>query len=84
MATLRGILKQRESEYVPASLIALGYTGLGQLDPAFEWLKVGCAERAEWMHHAAIEPMLDPLRKDPRFEGVLKCVGLLPPPAIEP
>ncbi len=83
-ATLRGIIEQRETEYVPASLIALAYTGLGQPDRAFEWLHTGCIERAEWMHHAAIEPMLDPLRKDPRFEGVLRCVGLVPPPAIGP
>ncbi|MBK5254915.1 MAG: hypothetical protein JJE39_02680, partial [Vicinamibacteria bacterium] len=73
---LADLLKEREKNYVSATLIALAQTGLGQKDAAFDWLQQGCDEHAEWMELVAVEPLLDPLRKDPRFAGILKCVGL--------
>ncbi len=77
---LEDLLKERERTYVSATLIALAHTGLGQTDSAFEWLRRGCEEHAEWMHLVAVEPLLDPLRKDSRFAEILKCVGLESPP----
>ncbi|MBK5255926.1 MAG: protein kinase, partial [Vicinamibacteria bacterium] len=39
---LADLLKEREKNYVSATLIALAQTGLGQKDAAFDWLQQGC------------------------------------------
>ena len=56
-------------KYVPASPIAMIYTGLGEKDKAIEWLEKGYEERSIGGPPAGIkvEPEFDPLRSDPRF-----------------
>ncbi len=76
---LADLLKEQEKNYVSPTLIALAYTGLGQTNKAFEWLQRGCDQHAEWMHLVAVEPLLDPLRKDRRFMAILKCAALETP-----
>ncbi len=56
--------------------IAAIYAGLGDNDQAF-----ACLEKAYEQHDAKlvylkVEPLLDPLRSDPRFAGLLRRVGL--------
>jgi TolB-like protein/DNA-binding winged helix-turn-helix (wHTH) protein/Flp pilus assembly protein TadD len=70
-------LKQTsEKEYLPASSIALIYAGLGEKDQAFVWLNKAYEQRAFQMQWIKIEPRWDGLRSDPRFEDLLRRIGL--------
>lgn len=73
---LESLKERQQREYVPAFSIALIYVGLGQTDPAFEWLEKALDERSSWLGSLKIEPMLDVLRADPRFDELLKRIGL--------
>jgi TolB-like protein/DNA-binding winged helix-turn-helix (wHTH) protein/tetratricopeptide (TPR) repeat protein len=86
----RGVLRQWTKEleqliatkqsYFPG-LLADAYTQLGKKDKAFYWLEEGCRQ-----HHLAIsdpilqffkvEPTFAPLRSDPRYNDLLRRVGL--------
>jgi eukaryotic-like serine/threonine-protein kinase len=70
-------LKQTSGkEYLPATSIALIYAGLGEKDQAFVWLDKAYEERAFQMQWIGIEPRWDSLRSDPRFEDLLRRMGL--------
>ncbi len=64
--------------YVPSCHIARIYAGLGDREQAFAWLQRACEERATRLAHLKVEPTFDPLRSDPRFADLLRCVGLSP------
>jgi len=64
--------------YVPSIYMALVYTGLHDLNPAFEWLDRAADERSEYLVYLPSEPLADPLRGDPRFEQLLNRIGLKP------
>ncbi len=72
-------LKQAsEQEYVPATSVALIYAGLGEKDQAFAWLDKAYEQRAFQMQWMKIEPRWDSLRADPRFQDLIRRVGLPP------
>jgi TolB-like protein/DNA-binding winged helix-turn-helix (wHTH) protein/Tfp pilus assembly protein PilF len=52
--------------------LAFGYAGLGEKDLAFEWLRRGYEERSTNMIFLKVEPLLDSLRDDPRFQDLLR------------
>jgi tetratricopeptide (TPR) repeat protein len=52
--------------------LAVMYTGLGDTDAAFEWMKASVEERSAWIWLLKIDPLLDPLRSDPRFQDLLR------------
>ena len=56
--------------------IALVYAALGEIDLAFVWLEKAYERRAEALCNTKTDPKLDPLRRDPRFAGLLKRIGL--------
>jgi len=70
---LKEIAKHR---YVPAYAFALLYAGLGEKDQAFQWLERGYQDRAFDMPYLKVDPLIDSLRSDPRFEDLLRRVGL--------
>ncbi|MHC4534031.1 MAG: TPR end-of-group domain-containing protein, partial [Planctomycetota bacterium] len=69
---LQEALVRSKEEYVPASLFSLIYAHLNDKNRAFNWLN----KVIEQQHWSAIllkvDPFWDPLRKDPRFNDVLK------------
>jgi tetratricopeptide (TPR) repeat protein len=71
---LKGMLSSREP--VSPFFIALVYTALGEKDAAFRWLDSSVTERSGSVRYLKIEPRLDPLRSDPRFDALLQRVGL--------
>lgn len=62
--------------YVPPSYFAIVWMALDNKDQAFVWLNRGYQDRSEHMLYLGIEPLVDPLRSDPRFVWLLKKVGL--------
>lgn len=77
----RSILKDMEERatrgYVPPYEIAVVYAGFGQKDRAFEWLARSCQDRDVEFVSLKVDPDLDNLRSDPRFENLLRCAGLV-------
>ena len=70
-------LKMLSAEiYISNYYQALVYTGLGDRERAFAFLEAACDERDEWLLWLGTEPKLDDLRSDPRFDKLLKRVGL--------
>jgi TolB-like protein/Tfp pilus assembly protein PilF len=63
---------------VPSYLLATVYVGLGDVDRAFEWLKLAQSRRdSAWLiYFLRNDPWADSLRADPRFAGLLQ--GLEP------
>jgi hypothetical protein len=49
---------------------------LGDVDASFGLLEKAYQERRGWLAYLRIEPMLDPLRADPRFQGLLERMHL--------
>ena len=64
------------TRYAPPSYFAIVYTALGDKDQAFAWLEKSYQDRSEHMLYLKVEPLVDSLRSDPRFESLLKRVGL--------
>jgi TolB-like protein/DNA-binding winged helix-turn-helix (wHTH) protein len=62
--------------YIPGSYFAILWMGLGDKNQAFTWLNRAYQERSEHVLYLGIEPLVDPLRGDPRFATLLKKVGL--------
>ncbi len=58
--------------------LAMVYAGLGDVDAAFEWLERGYEERASFMDGVKVTPAFDALRSDPRWERLLRNMGLAP------
>jgi tetratricopeptide (TPR) repeat protein len=73
----------REERYVRAFTLALVPLGLGDLGEAMEWLEKAYEERDMEMALLRVDPILDPLRADPRFSALMERVGLVPFPGGE-
>ncbi|MGA3009849.1 MAG: tetratricopeptide repeat protein [Terracidiphilus sp.] len=56
--------------------IALVYTGLGNKTEAFKWLEESYKAHDAGLLYLKIDPPLDPLRSDPRFDDLVRRVGL--------
>ena len=56
-------------------LLALAYGQLGRRDEAFRELKAAYRGRTPWMLWLEMEPMLEPLRSDPRWAGMVGRMG---------
>jgi TolB-like protein/Flp pilus assembly protein TadD len=67
---------QARQQYVDPDAFALVYAGLGNKDEAFGWLNKAIDDREGWVTFINAEPMLDSLRLDPRFEDLLRRLGL--------
>ena len=50
---------------------------LGQIDQGFRWLTKACQDRCFELILMRVDPRLDPLKADPRFEAIAKQMGLV-------
>jgi len=75
---LAGLEERSKREYVPPWAFAVAYTGLGDKTRAIGWLNRGIDERDMIMAENLFDPILDPLRGDPRFAEVERRMGLKP------
>jgi TolB-like protein/tetratricopeptide (TPR) repeat protein len=63
-------------QYVSAYEVAVIYAGLRQKDRAFEWLEKAAEEHSVHLPFLNVEPALDSLRSDPRFQDLGGRMGL--------
>ena len=72
----RVVESSARQRYVPAEYLAIAYIGLRDHDAAFKALDQAMANRSGGMTYLNVEPLVDPLRSDPRFPVLLRKVGL--------
>ena len=63
-------------KYVAPHFFAGIHIGLGEYDRAIEYLEKSYEEHSHWLIYLHIDPSMDELRSDPRFQDLLKRVGL--------
>jgi TolB-like protein/tetratricopeptide (TPR) repeat protein len=74
--TIAQLGRDVEKDGVGRYEIALVYTGLGDKQEAFKWLEEAYNAHDVGLVYLKVDPCLDPLRSDPRFDDLLRRVGL--------
>jgi TolB-like protein/DNA-binding winged helix-turn-helix (wHTH) protein len=74
--TLENYKESAKSNYVPPVLVAEACVRVGNKECAFEWLERGLEERDDLMINLKVEPAFDSLRSDPRFQDLVRRVGI--------
>jgi TolB-like protein/Tfp pilus assembly protein PilF len=69
---LRNLLSMSRTRYVNPFEIGLVHIGLGLSDEAFQWLNRAYEERSDLLVYLRIDPRLDPIRSDPRFQEIVR------------
>jgi serine/threonine-protein kinase len=57
-------------QYVSPVAFATLHIGLGNVEQALAWAERAHAERRGWLSYLDVNPLLDPLRGQPRFEAL--------------
>jgi TolB-like protein len=68
--------QQRKSQYSSPFAIAALSADFGDKDRAFEWLNTAYQEKDWLLTSLKTDYLLDPLRSDPRFEELVRKIGL--------
>jgi tetratricopeptide (TPR) repeat protein len=64
----------RRQQIAPAGFV-MAYIGMGNKEQAFIWLEKAYSQHAN-LTTLKVDPIYDPLRGDPRFQDLLRRVGL--------
>ena len=73
---LEEMLASAKTKYVSPYSIAVIYSGLADQDRAFEWLNKAFDEHSGFMVYMSSDPRLQPLRREPSFQDLLRRMGL--------
>jgi serine/threonine protein kinase/tetratricopeptide (TPR) repeat protein len=76
LAVVADLQTRARGRYVSALDIATVYLGLGDTDATFEWLERAFQTRASALVYLAVDPRYDVVREDPRFQDLVRRVGL--------
>ena len=70
------LLAKRKHDYVsPVELATVGI-GLGEFEQAIDWCERAVDERRGWVMYLGVHPVVDPLRQHPRFQTLVRKMGL--------
>ncbi|HEY6990612.1 MAG TPA: tetratricopeptide repeat protein [Bryobacteraceae bacterium] len=70
-------LKQcREKSYVPAGAFIIPYLSVRDYNEAFSWFERAYSEQSNILQFLKVAPLIDPVRGDPRFQDLVRRVGL--------
>ncbi len=62
--------------YITPVALATLCIGLGETARALDWIERAFAERRGWLCYMKVNPLMDPLRGEPRFQTLLRKMGL--------
>jgi TolB-like protein/Flp pilus assembly protein TadD len=74
---LAELKRRKETGYIPAGAFVNAYLGLGDNEQTFYWLEQAYKEQSNILQFLKIHPYFDPIRSDPRFDDLVRRVGLL-------
>jgi len=75
-AVLSDLLQRAQHSYVSPFYVAVIYTGLRDRENALLWLEKAYADRSNALVFLKVDPQLDTLRSDPRFQALLRRMTL--------
>lgn len=73
---LEELQAQSKRRYVPALYFGAIYIGLGDTDAGMSWLEKAYQEHSDYLIYLNVDPMADLLRSNPRFQAVLRKIGI--------
>lgn len=73
---LAELLGRADCGHVSTKAMIVAYAGLGDRDRAFEWLERAFEQRDGILYWLRAVPVFDPLRPDPRFDGLVRRLGM--------
>ena len=75
-SVIKELLARYAKQDVDGRDLAVAYAGLDQKDEAFGWLEKSFQQRSQFMGLLRLETLLDPVKSDPRWNELLKRVGV--------
>ncbi len=76
---LAPLMEEAEAGKAPAGVVAMAFAALGQSDRAFAWYDTAYAQRTVLgVEDLMVDPLLDPIRSDPRFPDLLRKFNHVP------
>jgi tetratricopeptide (TPR) repeat protein len=75
-SALAALQETARSRYVSPVDFARIHLALGDADGTFEWLEKAYRERRGWLTYLNVEPLLAPIRSDPRFAELVRRMKL--------
>ncbi len=77
LLTVKSLRQRMKSQTLKLSeVLTVEHAKVGHKEKAFEYLEQLYQRRELWMSLLKVEPGLDSLRDDPRFDELVKRVGL--------
>lgn len=76
LRVINELKQRREKSYVPAGAFINPYLALRDYNEAFSWFDRAYAEQSNILQFLKVHPFFDPIRGDPRFQDLLRRVGL--------
>jgi len=76
-SALKKLLDLNRRESVDPMLIVPAYIGIGNNDQGIAWLEKAYVQHSNGLTALKVDPIYDPLRNDPRFQTLMRCVGLV-------
>lgn len=73
---LNGLTELAKQKYVAPHFFAGIHIGLGENDRAIECLEKSYEEHSHWLIYLHLDPSMDGLRNDRRFQALLRRIGL--------
>jgi serine/threonine protein kinase/tetratricopeptide (TPR) repeat protein len=75
---LEDLQQRAKKRHVTPYWIGMVYMGLGEKEEALRWLEKAYEERSAWMCFIKMDPALDALRSEPRFQVLLRKMNFPP------
>ena len=75
-ALLKRLFSGTEFGPIVAYRVAAVYLALGDRSIALNWLDRSYAEHENWINQLKVDPVMDPLRSDSRFQALMRKAGL--------
>ena len=77
-AALAKLRELSRKQYISPVAFACIYAGLGERDTAFAWLEAAYRQHTPALASIQVDPHLDTLRSDPRFQNLLRRLDFPP------
>ena len=75
-ALLEELEAKHRAGYISPVAFATVHLGLGNLERALDWAERAFEERRGWLAYLKVNPLVDPIRGEPRYEALVGRLGL--------